>query len=76
MNNAERYNLQKGKENRLTHNSKNIDEPIDAYILNRLKIKKQFEEYQEQKKFKKNLDEAVEKVVEKEIKNKLDNLLK
>ena len=63
MNTAERYNLQKGKENRY-----NTGSGIDNYIANRLQIRTVLEQ--------KEIDKTIEKTIEEQICKSLKDILK
>lgn len=67
MNTAERYNSQKGKENRYSYRS-----GIDNYIASRLKIRSDLEQIQEQK----EINKTIEKTIEEQINKSLKDILK
>lgn len=67
MNTAERYNLQKAKENKY-----NTGSSIDIYIASRLQNRSNFEEFLKQK----EINKTIEKTIEEQIYKSLKNILK
>ena len=63
MNTAERYNLQKGKENKY-----NTGSGIDNYIASRLQIRSDLEQ--------KEINKTIEKTIEEQIYKSIKDILK
>ena len=75
MNIAERYNLQKGKEQSkvfIADKTKNQNDPVDRYIENRTKIREQIQEQKEEEKQNWKFNDKVQKEIIKKLPKQID----